>query len=635
MTNTPDTEADLLIGQKLPGGHMLRVLVSIAVIAVLPLVSGCDERVGRRVRPELRFRLPVINTAPKTFANCAALQNSRDKKWNAWNRANNEYYDWLREVGGGAEPVSSTAGSSNSGASAGYSSNNQEAGVDEPDLAKVDGNRIFYVRKTGDIPTNTYAIEIMSANTLEPIQTIQLESYERPRILTFDGELAVISSTNSESSISFFGLKRGKHEIKKTFTTRAQYVDARMIDGEIFFVGRRWVGGESFNVSTMSVPCEQILESAIDDFSFDLTEVHKISFRDSSVESSGRLGRTDQIYMTAKHLYLFSAGYTWFQWDPRLADDRVYGTSTVTRFDVGKLKDDSRGTAFIDGRIRNQFSFGESSDGASLFIATTTFAGVGTSSRLWTLQEEGGRFTAAGYSREFGLGETIRSVRFVGDRAYVVTFRFSDPLFTFDISDPRKVRLMSHLEIPGFSAYLHPVMNGKLFGAGYQADARGITSGLQFSLFDPQTDGTVEVSDRLEMGSTSSHVDVSRDHHAFLYHKEQNVVSVPLRIVGTDRTIEFAGALALQITDKITIAANWTHRDLTPPQCIPKEKQFLLWSWAQESHDIQRVVQAPCGIVTLSPFGAKLHRSSAPWDELATKKFNGTNVGSQGCLNTY
>ncbi len=612
---------------------MLRKFISIAIIAVIPFVTGCDESTGRRARPNIPFRLPVINEKPKSFESCTALQEWRDRKWFGWYEATTAYNDWAREVNSG-EPLSSTTGSSNAAALPSSSSNIQEPGVDEPDLAKTDGKRIFYVRKTSEYPSDIYMIEIIHSDTLEPTQSIKIESRLRPLIFVWKGELAVVVRSYSDTKISFYRQKHGLHELKKTFVTDGRYVDARLLNDEIFLVAQRWVGGAQFDVSKMSIPCDRILESAIDDFSFDLTEVHKISFGDSSVESVGRLGRMDQMYMTSEHLYLFSKGYTWFDWDTRLSDDRVFGTSTVTRFNAEKLKADAGGTAFIDGGVRNQFSFGESASGDSLFVATTgSGSGNSQSSRLWTLQDDDGQFATVSRTEEFGLGETIRSVRFIGERAYVVTFRTTDPLFTFDIRDPLKVRLMSHLEIPGFSAYLHPSMTGELFGAGYQADSMGQPLGLQFSLFDPQADGGMKVRDRLEIGSRYSHVDVGRDHHAFFHLKEKNVAALPMRIVGETGAMEFAGALALDLEDGISIAAKWTHRDLTPPEC--KVQPYTWWSWANESHDIQRVVEVPCGVVTLSPFGAKLHRSSAPWDDLVVRKFSGTNVGSQGCLNTY
>src|SRR5690606_20409958 len=81
--------------------------------------------------------------------------------------------------------------------------------------------------------------------------------------------------------------------------------------------------------------------------------------------------------------------------------------------------------------------------------------------------------------------ETIRAVRFMGPVGYVVTFRQTDPLYVIDRSDPTEPVAAGELKIPGFSAYLHPVAEGRLIGVGQDADPEtGATKGLQISLFD-------------------------------------------------------------------------------------------------------------------------------------------------------
>ena len=68
-----------------------------------------------------------------------------------------------------------------------------------------------------------------------------------------------------------------------------------------------------------------------------------------------------------------------------------------------------------------------------------------------------------------GRGERIYAVRFIGDVGYVVTFRQTDPLFTIDLSDPAAPRSLGELELLGYSAYLHPVGDGRLLGVGQDA----------------------------------------------------------------------------------------------------------------------------------------------------------------------
>lgn len=81
-------------------------------------------------------------------------------------------------------------------------------------------------------------------------------------------------------------------------------------------------------------------------------------------------------------------------------------------------------------------------------------------------------------------GETVRSVRFVGDQAYIVTFLQTDPLYKLDLSDPTDPKMAGTLEIPGYSAYLQPINEHYLLGVGYSADETGRETGILFSVFD-------------------------------------------------------------------------------------------------------------------------------------------------------
>ena len=42
---------------------------------------------------------------------------------------------------------------------------------------------------------------------------------------------------------------------------------------------------------------------------------------------------------------------------------------------------------------------------------------------------------------EVAEGERMYASRFMGDKAYLVTYRNTDPLFAFDISNPKKPKL--------------------------------------------------------------------------------------------------------------------------------------------------------------------------------------------------
>ena len=80
--------------------------------------------------------------------------------------------------------------------------------------------------------------------------------------------------------------------------------------------------------------------------------------------------------------------------------------------------------------------------------------------------------------------EDIKSVRFRGDRAYVVTFLQTDPLYVINLADNENPFIEGELEIEGFSQYLEPIGDDLLLGLGYAADTSGRVEGLKVSLFN-------------------------------------------------------------------------------------------------------------------------------------------------------
>lgn len=100
------------------------------------------------------------------------------------------------------------------------------------------------------------------------------------------------------------------------------------------------------------------------------------------------------------------------------------------------------------------------------------------------LRESGDDLVEVGRVEDMGIDERIQSVRWFDDLAVVVTFREVDPLYTVDLSDPTDPRVLGELKIPGFSAYLHPLGDGLLLGLGQDARRDGRTLGAQAAMFD-------------------------------------------------------------------------------------------------------------------------------------------------------
>lgn len=84
-------------------------------------------------------------------------------------------------------------------------------------------------------------------------------------------------------------------------------------------------------------------------------------------------------------------------------------------------------------------------------------------------------------------GEDVHSVRFLGDRAYVVTARVTDPLYAIDLSNPEAPVIAGELEIPGVSTYLQPIGpqgSELLLSVGRELNALGVRTSVKVELFD-------------------------------------------------------------------------------------------------------------------------------------------------------
>jgi uncharacterized secreted protein with C-terminal beta-propeller domain len=89
-----------------------------------------------------------------------------------------------------------------------------------------------------------------------------------------------------------------------------------------------------------------------------------------------------------------------------------------------------------------------------------------------------------GYIDDFGKDEDIQSVTFGGDKAFVTTFRRTDPLYAIDLSDPASPAILSEYKMNGFSSYMQQWGDGELLGFGPNADDEGMTNGIKLTMFD-------------------------------------------------------------------------------------------------------------------------------------------------------
>jgi hypothetical protein len=149
-------------------------------------------------------------------------------------------------------------------------------------------------------------------------------------------------------------------------------------------------------------------------------------------------------------------------------------------------------------------------------------------SMVTVLQPRDGELVQVGQVGGLGKGQQIYAVRMIGDVGYVVTFQRTDPLYTLDLSDPTAPEVVGELEIPGYSAYLHPVGDGLLLGIGQDATDSGRVTGAQVSLFDVSDPANPTRLDQVSLGEGGSSSTVEYDHRAFLYWAPSGLAVLPV-----------------------------------------------------------------------------------------------------------
>ncbi|MCG9967336.1 beta-propeller domain-containing protein [Pelotomaculum terephthalicicum JT] len=273
---------------------------------------------------------------------------------------------------------------------------------------------------------------------------------------------------------------------------------------------------------------------------------------DEKADVNTYLGSSENIYASMKNLYVAvtSASYRYGILEDSAAKilpgsqpaDR--NKTKVYKFALndGKLSYSAGGE--VPGTILNQFSMDEYND--NFRIATTSGdvwrTGEYTSKNNVYVLDSG--LNVVGQLEDIAPGEKIYSVRFVGDRGYMVTFKTVDPFFVIDLGDPGQPEILGALKIPGYSDYLHPYDENHIIGfgkdtieLGQKGDNSGGTNsvayytGMKMAVFD-----VTDVSNPVEMykekiGDRGTDSELLRNHKALLFSKDKNLLAFPVSLM--------------------------------------------------------------------------------------------------------
>ncbi len=524
---------------------------------------------------------------------------------------------FYRGFGEGVDNAEESASGESGGMGGGdhSSTNNQVEGIDEGDIVQTDGDYLYSISES-----SVMISDIRDPENMELAAVLKLDGETYPEELFLFGDtLIVISSRFSlmetegdaemESFMPYSGLTAvslydvtspENPELIREFGNEGTFNNARLSNGILHYVSNvfpnYWILEEQPDVELRPrlfdsaqggelepLPYEDltILPGTMEGSYSVITSISLEAPESNEISTKGFLGGNEQMYMNEQHLYLTASAFETAEgefedtalWVPQQVDTEIF------KFSLDGISVEFIASARVQGSLLNQFSMDEFE--GHFRLATTEGVAWAPASEpknhLFILNEQ---LEQVGSVENLAPSERIYSVRFIGSKAYMVTFRETDPLFAIDVSDPAAPEVLGELKIPGFSNYLHPLDDEHLIGFGYDTkiepvkgggEPRIVTGGMKISLFDVSDIGNPKETDTEIIGGPGTYSALQYDHKALFRHEAQSLFGFPISIYTGDGTeyIEFQaeGALIYSITPEgIELSA-----DLTQPSSQPYE----------------------------------------------------------------
>ena len=491
----------------------------------------------------------------------------------------------------------------------------QVKGVDEADIVKTDANHIYFLDEYSEV------ITIVEANdgNVEEVGKIDV-SYSDPMIDDFylyGDELITLGtdwdySTDRESTVVvIYDISDPANPIEKSRYQQSGYtISSRMVGSCLYLVTDYYVnyygdekyipyvtgenGYDKMNIADICAFPNVTEPEYVIAGSVDVSDGTQIKTKAKAV-----LGGSQDIYCNTENLYVVGYYYNPYMYyayeDEYLLDDgtEISGGDVIEEdVETGmadpdaaeesgtpELQEGSRifkislndgnlrfeASCMVEGYTDDQFSMDEK-DGY-LRIATTSTTAHGYDINNLFVLDEG--LNQVGAVTGFAKNEHIEAVRYIGDKAYVITYEQTDPLFVIDVSDPTNPQIEGSVKIEGFSTLLVPADENTLFGIGYAtSDTQWgeAQDGLKFVTFDVSNPSVPAVKDVKEY--LNAYSEAQYNHKALIHNAEKDYYAIPYEQDDENYYVDHYGVLVLRITNgKIKVLKDFQEKD-TVRRCV-------------------------------------------------------------------
>mgnify|MGYP004528008695 CR=1 FL=1 len=454
------------------------------------------------------------------------------------------------------------------------STNIQENNVDESDIVKIDKNNIYYIAENKVVILDT--ADGKNASKISEIEYETTDFYPQ-EIYVYNNKLIVIGSAGynmcKTEIISTSDYSKKVYENKKTgmiiydvtdkispkeerrIEIQGNYVSSRMIKNNIYFIANKSIyisnllkeDYEELNEKdympkykdTFEDSQEKCIEYSNIYYTDDISNANYLMTVGVNLDTEEEadiktvLGAGEYVYSSEDNMYIAFSKSNYAE-NYEMIDSKT----DILKFNLnnGKIIFDSK--TVVDGIVNNQFSMDEE---ANFFRIATTIGNVdninqNTSSNLYILNE---KLEKVGEITGIAPNEKIYSVRYTEDKAYIVTFKQTDPLFVIDLSNPTMPKILGELKIPGYSTYLHPYDENHIIGFGYDTTANGnriTTNGLKMVMFDITDYNNPKEMFKVTISGKNAYSELEYNHKALLYSKEKNIIGFPIINYGNSKT---------------------------------------------------------------------------------------------------
>jgi uncharacterized secreted protein with C-terminal beta-propeller domain len=558
-----------------------------------------------------------------------------------------------------------------------YSQTNvQVAGVDEADIVKTDGTYIYQVNKQRVIIARAFPAENLKVvsrvdfadDKFRP-QEIYVDKQHLVVIGQYaqDGPIRIMEDANAliyppipqrqtVKAIVFNIENKEQPKKEREIELEGNYVSTRKIGDSLYLIANHHIRYYPNQKEPIPLPTyrdtnrqEAFLQVDSADIRYfpDFIRPNLLMIAGLNLASPGDkvqvstyLGAGDNVYASTENLYVAETAYR----QQISITDKLDAASLKTiiqpigeqqtqvyRFSLSNGKTVYKGSGSVPGTLLNQFSMDEFNG----YFRIATTKGEPWSSRentsknnLYVLDAD---LNIVGQVEDIAPGEQIYSVRFMGNRGYLVTFKTVDPLFVVDLKDPKNPKILGALKIPGYSNYLHPYDENHIIGFGKdtveyvrkdtQGRELGRTAyylGMKIAVFDVS-----DVQNPIEkftekIGDRGTESELLSNHKALYFEKDKNLLAFPVTVMEVQNqkdpsnsnfpaygSFAFQGAYiySLDLVNGFTLQKKVTHLNA---EDYLKAGDY----WYQSDKNVERILRINNILYTLSKDRIKAHNLS-------------------------